>query len=64
MTRKQEPPKTKGMWLAGGQFHCDTHKCGIPFYFAPMNAKCAECSDNAPESYLARRVDRKRTVTQ
>jgi hypothetical protein len=46
-------PATKVMWLFGGQFHCDEHVAGIPFFFAPMDAKCSECSDNAPESLLS-----------
>lgn len=50
--------ETKGMWLCGGQFHCDAHKAGIPFYFAPMDATCAECSNNAPESYLTPKVEK------
>lgn len=39
-------------WLYGGQFHCYTHRSGIPFFFAPEDAVCAECSENAPESYF------------
>lgn len=42
------------VWLYGGQFHCDDHRAGIPFVFAPLDAVCAECSGNAPESYLRR----------
>lgn len=44
-----------GVWLDGGQFHCDQHRSGIPFYFAPDDAVCAECSEDAPESYLTRK---------
>jgi len=46
--------ETKPMWLMAGQFHCDEHKAGIPFFFAPLDAKCAECSQDEPESYLKR----------
>jgi hypothetical protein len=53
------PAETKEMWLCFGQFHCDKHKNGIPFYFAPMDAKCAECSDDAAESYLKRDLEAK-----
>jgi hypothetical protein len=45
---------TKAMWLNAGQFHCDDHKpihC-IPFFFAPLSAECAECSNGALASFL------------
>lgn len=43
-------------WLMSGQFHCDTHRAGIPFFFAPPDAVCAECSGDAANSYLRARV--------
>ena len=46
--------ETKSMWLCGGQFHCDKHRAGIPFYFAPVDAECSECSNDSPLSYLYR----------
>lgn len=47
--------ETKAMWLGGGQYHCDEHRpvACIPFFFAPFDAECAECSDDAPSSYLS-----------
>ncbi len=48
---------TTAFWLSAGQFYCDDHRPShyMPFFFAPMDAKCAECSNNAPESYLKRK---------
>lgn len=47
--------ETKFMWLGGGQYHCDPHRpiSSIPFFFAPLEAKCAECSENSRLSYLS-----------
>jgi hypothetical protein len=48
-TEKINQDGTKGMWLWGGQFFCDTHKpvqC-MPFFFAPIDAECAECTDDS-----------------
>lgn len=48
---------TKEMWLYGGQFHCHAHNVGIPFYFAPEDAECAECSDNSKLSFLVHKAE-------
>lgn len=48
--------ETKSMWLMAGQYHCDEHKpvtC-MPFGYAPLDAECAECSNDSPLSYLKR----------
>lgn len=56
MTPHEEMIETKTMWLSYGRFHCDEHRpvFAMPFYFAPLDAKCAECSHDADESKLAR----------
>jgi len=51
---REAEDETQTFWLDGGQFYCDKHRSGIPFYFAPCDAVCAECSGDAPESYLKR----------
>lgn len=49
-----KPEQTKPMWICWGQFHCDEHKAGIQFFFAPLDAECAECSGDSPKSYLTK----------
>lgn len=63
MNEMEETVGVKSMWLGAGQFWCDAHRMErktMPFFFAPRDAVCAECTDNALESYLTRR-DHKRT---
>lgn len=51
--------RPRGWWLSCGQLYCDAHKpvACMPFATAPSDAVCAECSDNAEQSYLNRRKD-------
>jgi hypothetical protein len=48
-----EPSCGRPFWMNGGQYHCDAHRQGIPFFSMPPWAVCAECTDDAPKSYAS-----------
>lgn len=44
----------QAFWLSGGLYFCDEHKpiACIPFFGAPSDAVCNECSGDVAESHL------------